>query len=94
MLTGAVFPNRAPIESGISRSRFKPNNRDTELVPLSQTEYDQLTNGGAYVAVYGIIVYEDVFSVSHFTTFCQWKAFRPGSYTAAKCTDYNNVDNN
>ncbi len=54
-------------------------------------------NSGAassFMVVYGKVNYLDVFGVHHWTHYCQWLRFKPGRYTAKKCTDYNDVDRN
>lgn len=64
--------------------------------PLVATndEVIALTTGKAYLAVYGIITYDDVFQTPHWTRFCDWRSFANGLYSTYKCTEFNGVDNN
>jgi hypothetical protein len=51
----------------------------------------------AYVAIYGVISYVDVYNTRHWTNFCYWQnnpSARRTGFSAVKCTGYNTVDNN
>ena len=86
--TGILFPNEPSIdpENGVPK----------ELMHLYQKNYIALTQGQIYFVIYGIATYDDVFGTKHWTKFCRFAAPNlPGthSYSAKKCTDYNNTDN-
>jgi hypothetical protein len=75
---------------------FFPNERDT-YPTWSQniaTEEDAAnwTTGDTYIAVYGIVSYDDVFGTQRWTKFCYWGAHVMNkNYKASKCTLYNEV---
>src|SRR6266404_3165766 len=52
--------------------------------PLTPLEKEDLTSNRAYIAVYGKILYDDIFSVRHWTKFCFWLPLSaaPSSYNA------------
>jgi hypothetical protein len=94
--TGSAFPF-ALVEAGV----VFPNGDFSQSVmrvvrggaPLVATldEARALRDGRAYLAVYGIITYDDVFNAPHWTKFCHWVA-GDGSFHARGCTEYNGVD--
>lgn len=49
-----------------------------------------------YLAIYGMVVYDDVYKVHHWTRFCYWQNYPDnGEHThfhAKDCTEYNSVD--
>lgn len=95
--TGSAFPNvnespfRAQLLQGI------PNSTGVEPRLLSPSEYQDIVDGNAYIVIYAMTTYTDVFGTQHWTRFCNFatapttKSF---NLTAKPCTDYNNVDNN
>jgi len=84
---GIVFPNRDFGHSVIVLDEHGGPQNATER------EVEALRNGTAYVAVYGIVTYDDVFKIHHWTRFCTWVALS-GSPRALRCTQYNSVDSN
>ena len=70
--------------------------RDREImIPaiLTDTENSDLTNGKAYLAVYGHVWYKDIFKKQHDRVFCYWFPFKHDvSYTTGTCTDHNTED--
>jgi hypothetical protein len=82
---GIVFPNQD----------FK----ETVIRPLkggapqlaTPREIGAMYNGRAYLAVYGIINYRDMFKIPRWTKFCSWVALT-GNFQADDCTKYNSVD--
>jgi hypothetical protein len=64
-------------------------------VPLSTTEYSDLSTGHAYAATFFNLTYVDVFGVSHWVHACSWHGYVPyGDFTARTCAAYNDVDDN
>ena len=60
----------------------------------TQAEAEAWKAGNNYIAVYGIVTYDDVFGVSHWTKFCLWKGGNSKStYMAQNCAKYSEVDN-
>jgi hypothetical protein len=59
----------------------------------TDNEVNAMRDGKAYIAIYGIITYDDMFGVHHWTKFCKWQA-ADGTFHAAQCTAFNNVDTN
>jgi len=78
--TGALFPN-------------VPAGQPIEY-PFSQSDLEDFKQGRAFVVVYGQATYSDFFHVGHWTKFCTFFGAITGGYTAKKCTDYNDIDEN
>jgi hypothetical protein len=61
---------------------------------LPQSEWEDFAEGRSFLVIYGRASYKDVFQVDHWTNFCSFSG-RPGwSYSAEKCTNDNNTDDN
>jgi hypothetical protein len=62
--------------------------------PVTSTEEMELIQGHAWVAVHGIVTYQDIFSVNHWTKFCYEYNFAPFAtkLSSLSCADYNDVD--
>jgi hypothetical protein len=96
---GQVVPNRA-IEFRAHEVQRDPTSG--ELIPISLTadDFSTFSQMQWFFVVYGTIDYLDAFGVPHWTHFCIWQATaesttqRVGHWTARKCTDYNDADNN
>lgn len=83
------------IPPGVTRDvpimRYKDDPAEAEL--LSQSEKNDLDNGRAWLAIHGIIWYEDVFHTRHWLRFCEWYGYKPGAdYHSKNCTAYNSID--
>ncbi|HEY4380364.1 MAG TPA: hypothetical protein VGN01_08455 [Acidobacteriaceae bacterium] len=94
--TGITFPNRS---QDIRTASFHttgnpPPGSQVYPIPdkLTKQDVDDLMEGRAYLAVFGRIDYRDVFGISHWTTFCHWKAYSAGTFSARDCTAHNGVD--
>jgi hypothetical protein len=61
---------------------------------LTKNEIAAFQAGEVYFVVFGYVKYFDVYNISHWIDFCNWKTGRPGDYSSMKCVKYNNVDNN
>jgi hypothetical protein len=86
---GIIFPN-ADFKQPITRVA-----KGGTPVTATIDEVNAIKTGGAYLAVYGIINYDDIFNAHHWTKFCTWIAgSRSGSFHAQQCAQYNNVDDN
>jgi hypothetical protein len=59
---------------------------------VAEPEAYAFMNGKAYAAVYGMVTYDDVFHVHHWTKFCYWMAGTQGNFASKSCTQYSNVD--
>jgi cell division protein FtsL len=88
---GLMYPEK-PITQEISMLDAKTKNK-TEVI-ISEADGIELNNKKAYFAIYSLVEYYDIFGVYHWTKFCYWAAAPSGEFSAGKCTDYNNVDNN
>jgi uncharacterized repeat protein (TIGR01451 family) len=84
---GIVFPN-----SNFKQLVVRPMKGDGPLV-ATDSEVSAIRDGKAYLAVYGIITYDDVFKTHHWTRFCEWDGLN-GTFHTERCTKYNNVDDN
>jgi hypothetical protein len=91
--TGVLFPGFGD-DYNVNWERCITNPADRRPIIVNHTDAENLNGGNSFIIVYGRIDYSDVFGVRHWTTSCHWKAFRGGGYTAKRCADYNNVDNN
>jgi len=85
--SGIIFPN-----SDFKQVVFKPL-ADTGFHLATDDEVGAIRDGKAYLAVYGIITYDDVFKTHRWTRFCAWVA-GTGKFQASRCTKYNAVDDN
>jgi hypothetical protein len=97
--TGALFPNDPQVR-GIPLQKVaqhSPSGDTYEPIMLSQTEYNDFTNGKIFFVAYGTISYSDFFRIQHWTKYCTFLTAAngpPGVFTAKNCTDYNDVDDN
>jgi hypothetical protein len=96
MHTVSVMGSFSPDTSqdvAVVRRRHKrgggPN--DAEDDPFTSEEMTALQDGKAWIAVHGIVGYDDVFS-RHWTKFCVWSDAKPGDYLSRSCTMYNDTD--
>jgi uncharacterized repeat protein (TIGR01451 family) len=80
-----VFPN-----SDFKETVFRPSDNSSPRL-ATDDEVKAVREGRAYLAVYGIITYDDVFRIHRWTRFCEWIA-TGGHFQASGCTRYNAVD--
>jgi uncharacterized repeat protein (TIGR01451 family) len=85
---GILFP-----DSDIKQPIIRPT-QDGKARLTTDSEVKALQEGKAYIAIYGIITYDDVFGVHHWTKFCKWQGVPNSTYHASQCTAYNSVDGN
>jgi hypothetical protein len=78
--TGVAFPN-IPVDTPVSYT-------------FTQSEFQDFKDRRAFFILYAKMTYSDFFRIAHWTKHCQFFAIPPGGYTAKKCTDYNDIDNN
>jgi hypothetical protein len=78
--TGVLFPN-LPIDMPVPYS-------------FTQSEYQDFRDKRAFFVLYVKVTYTDFFRTEHSTKHCQFFGMPPGGYTAKKCTDYNDIDDN
>jgi hypothetical protein len=62
-------------------------------IVATDEEMKMIANGTGYFVVYGIIKYDDIFGVHHWTKFCDWNSSN-GNFNTFACTDYNDQDSN
>jgi hypothetical protein len=89
--TGVLIPNH-PRDHLVTRKQARSNG-DIEDAPFTEREKIALDNGSAWIAIHGIVFYEDVFKTKHWVRFCYWTTSKPGLYTSRGCTAYNSIDN-
>jgi len=87
---GIVFPN-----TDFRQDVVRPQRGGGPRV-ATQDEVDALKNGSAYLAVYGIISYDDALGAHRWTKFCKWIP-RDGlvaydRFNTLECVRYNSVD--
>lgn len=92
MYSGDLSPNdNADIVA--MRYKDKPGSKiDTLVYPLDELEYRAIMDGSYYIAVYGIITYDDVFHIHHWKTFCFWFPFTSLDYSTGACVAHNASD--
>lgn len=84
--TNLMFPH-VPIQLSVGRRQIGQNGFADR--PLTVDEVTALQKGNAYIAVYGIARYDDIFKTSHWLKFCQ------SAFLAKEgCTRYNEADEN
>jgi hypothetical protein len=59
---------------------------------IDDKEFVGVGQGSAYVVIFGIISYDDIFGNHHWTKFCSWLTPAPGAYSTRSCTAFNSVD--
>lgn len=89
-ISALLFPNDLPAETPVERFNDK-----SIAAPLTDKEIKDLSDGTSYMAVFGYVVYEDQFG-THWTRFCDWKAYSElfsghRDFTAKSCVDWNAV---
>jgi hypothetical protein len=85
---GIVFPNE-DFKHVVTRP-----GKDGQPLPLTDLEATAMNNGKAYLAIYGIVTYDDVFKVHHFTKFCDYRGTVGASTLKVQsCVAYNDADN-
>ena len=52
-----------------------------------------LQEGRAYIAIYALVAYDDIFGIKHWTRTCGFQALvNGGNFHASQCTAWNDVD--
>jgi len=92
--SGAIVGTLMPTESSSVGVRWQTKSNVEHIV--TDEEAQAWNSGTAYVAVFGIIFYNDVFAnTQHFVRFCSWIS-KAGTehmtFSASDCTRYNSVD--
>jgi hypothetical protein len=85
--TGILFPN-----SDFKLVTMRPAGGGSPAL-ATESEVTAVREGRAYLAIYGIVNYDDIFNMHHWTKFCEWPSVR-GNFQPYHCTNYNNVDDN
>ncbi len=82
--TGVLFPNEFNPPSPISYPF------------LNKSEFEDFKEARLFLVIYGRAGYKDFFGTSHWTDFCEFAGNpgKPAAYSARKCTDYSNTDDN
>ena len=87
--SGVMFPTR-----WMKQQVVRPLPAGGPMVATDE-EVNAVRDGKAYLVVYGIIRYTDVFNIPHWTKFCKPEMTEKAVYTLTRsCSDYNSVDNN
>jgi hypothetical protein len=89
-------PLRCPYNQTSMGIMFPSDHTDVHAVRMgpgdqsaTDIEAKYWTEGKVYAAAYGIVTYEDVFNVHHWTKFCFFRGAEGGAYNAQECTSYN-----
>jgi hypothetical protein len=92
LIAGDLSPNENA-DTIAMRYRAKPgSDTDTLLYPLDDLEYKAIMDGSYYVAVHGIVNYDDVFHIHHWQTFCIWFPLTSLDYSTGACVAHNTSD--
>lgn len=92
--SGMIAPN-AIHEREVARTDVKPGSTGIPSpLNLTEDEMASINESRAWVAVHGIVQYEDVFKTKHWARFCYPSAHQPGSFSYGSCISYNQVDDN
>jgi hypothetical protein len=81
---GIVFPSDILKQIG-----ERPGNEGASM-PATEAEVEVIQEGKGYLAVFGIVDYDDVFDVHHWTKFCIWIS-KTGTFQTEGCTKFNDV---
>ncbi len=84
--TGIVFPSQ-----DFKQTVIRPGNGAAAQLATGD-EVRAMEEGKAYLAVYGIISYDDIFQIHRWTKFCTFLG--DGQFRAQDCATYNAVDHN
>jgi hypothetical protein len=93
MSAGSVFPN-STLDGTVPWSHKAQGTTNVGPTIVNTADIKNLTDGKVFFVIHGRIDYRDVFNAPHWVTVCGWTAAPARNYTAKKCSDYNNVDNN
>jgi hypothetical protein len=88
MTAGIVYPN-----TDFKQPVIRPGSTLGSAEVATPEEVTAVLSGKSYLAAYGIILYDDVFNVRHWTKFCTWNGTN-GAFAAQQCTQFNSVDQN
>jgi hypothetical protein len=97
--SGLAYPDETEPAQGIQFGVRGDTNKPFDFIPLGD-DYDRWTKGELFYVVYGRISYSDFFRVEHWTHYCVFVASPPPpghppyTFTAQRCTEYNDVDDN
>jgi hypothetical protein len=88
LIAGIVYPT-----TDFKQLVMRPGDSLGSAELATPEEVTSVLSGKSYLAAYGIIAYDDVFEIRHWTKFCTWNGTN-GAFAAQQCTEYNNVDRN
>lgn len=93
--TGTLFPNEPPEPFTVMKRRISSNGTPEDDI-FTQTKSDDFVNGRIFYVMYGTIFYTDFFGTKHWTKQCSFHVVPGfvGTFTAQKCTNYGDIDNN
>jgi hypothetical protein len=92
MISNVVLPNAPQEVTVVRRMGVKPDEAADN--PITENEKASLNDGKAWIAVHGIVWYDDIFHRDrHWIKFCFWSDLKPGGvYSSRGCAIYNSVD--
>jgi len=92
---GVVYPEESGDFPAIRFKFIQKSTSEVEMYDLQPAELERILAGSSYVAVHGIIHYDDAFHAHHWEKFCVWWSPTAGSYSAAECAQNgNSTDDN
>jgi hypothetical protein len=59
---------------------------------ISHRQYLDLEHGDAYIAMYVLLTYKDIFGINRWTRHCSFTSLAGVSYAASRCTGWSSVD--
>ena len=87
LISGIVFPG------GVLKQIGERPGNEGHSMPATDAEVEAIKEGKGYLAVFGIVDYDDVFDVHHWTKFCIWIS-KTGTFQTRECAEFNKVDDN
>ena len=91
-----IWPPQSPLTLTVPLLKIDQGSGGAVSRFLTLKEFEALSNGGAYMVIYGRANYLDIFGVKHWLHYCAaWVHSDKGpSITSKACSDYNDTDGN
>ncbi len=86
---GTIFPNGKIVESF---EGIKHGQEHAEPIIFTVPMKDEVFSAQSFIVVHGKIVYNDIFGIEHWTTYCRY-VLHP-ELISEQCTRYNDTDDN
>jgi hypothetical protein len=94
---GVLPPNSSANPQDFYRTAGVVVDERSGLLPpdlLTESEKTALDSHHAWIAIHGLVEYDDTFKITHWIRFCYPAVTAAGTFQYAACTKYNSVDDN